>query len=49
MAEDEAFFSRKGEKSKPLSAKKIDPLPSPNRRGLGRGGERFSREVFHIQ
>jgi len=35
----------KGANFKPLSAKKSYPLPSPCRRGLGRGGERFSREV----
>jgi hypothetical protein len=42
------FFHGRGKKQSLSQLKKIDPLPSPNRRGLGRGGERFSREVFHI-
>jgi len=35
----------RGLNSKPLSAKKDYPVPSPFRRGLGRGGERNGSEV----
>jgi hypothetical protein len=40
------FFSLKGGHSKPLSAKKVIRFPLKSRRGLGRGGERFTREVY---
>jgi len=46
MAEDEAFFFTQGGTFKPSLSQKSYPLPSPFRRGLGRGGERFSREVY---
>jgi hypothetical protein len=35
--------------SKPLSAKKVYQFPSPLRRGLARGGERFGeRSMYRI-